>query len=228
MHLDNWGLIVGDDADGKHTPLLVANHYIVRYFEKLKVDLEFKITHPQRPILEGEDFDEYDSYLSSHLDAYNDLLMRQGKTYLLSNDYDFNNKLQLLTWGDSELQVHPQQYPKMELNNYNLIPIMCALAFYGFTDVLIKQNVRLPHLKNIQLQRKNILYRYLGDIVLLLTTIIFPYSEIQAPQLLLAEKSPTIFSRIANRIFLTKYKQYSNVLEYLTEEFSSGKAKEKK
>lgn len=228
MHLDNWGLLVEDDGSGKNTPLLLANHYIARYFEKLKIDLEFKNTHPQRAKLEGEDFEEYDSYLSAHLDAYNEMLARQNKTYLISNDYDFNNKLSLLTWGDGEIQPHPQQFPKISLDRHNLVALMCALVFYGFTDLLNKQDVKLPNLKNVQHQRQNLFYRYLGDFTLMTSTLFLKMPEVQAPQLLLAERSPTIFSKIANKLFLTRNKQYGTVLEYLTEEFSSGKAKEKK
>lgn len=228
MHLDNWGLLVEDDGSGRNTPLLIANHYIARYFEKLKIDLEFKNTHPQRAKLEGEDFEEYDSYLSAHLDAYNDMLARQNKTYLLSNDYDFNNKLALLTWADGELQPHPQQFPKISLDRHNMATLMCALVFYGFTDLLSKQHVGLPYLKNIQQQRRSLFYKYLGDLMLMTSTLFLTMPEVQASQLLLAERSPTILSKIANKLFLTRNKRYGNVLEYLTEEFSSGKAKEKK
>lgn len=195
---------------------MFALHYLNRFFSKLELDKKFKEENPHRFKNEEESFEEYDDYLTKHLELYNRMLESNNMSHLLSNDYHFLDKIQ-------QLKVNENVVLKDKLSYRELVGMMAALFFYEFTLELNQQKTKYPHLENIRLQRKNTVVKYLGDVWLLISTFKND-AVVLVPQLLVAETNPTWLSRLSKKIFLTKNKQYGTLNEAL-KGIASGETK---
>jgi len=212
MKWDNWGLPVDDNGNQGKSCQQLANYFININCYKKHFDNEFKKNHPQRERLAGETVEDYDNYLTQHLNAYRDLLNSKDIQYMQDADLHFSDKLNSLLYHSVELTIHPQLGRVM--NRQNLAPMLVCLFIYGFTDTLNHQDTRhAPQLKDIQQGRSNRFYRFAGDAIRFVSVIFKDQPDVHIPYLVLNKvtNTETWLAKLTKKIFFTKYKNYGSL-----------------
>lgn len=212
MKWDNWGLPVTDRDGVNNSCRELANYFININCYKKHFDNEFKKTHPQRERLLSETVEDYDNYLTQHLNAYRDLLNTKNIQYMQDADVHFSDKLGGLTYDTNQLTTHPQLGRVM--NRQNLAPMLVCLFLYGFTDTLNHQDTRYaPQLKDIQQGRANRFLRFVGDVIRFVSVIFKDQPDVHIPYLVLNKvtNTETWLAKLTKKIFFTKYKNYGSL-----------------
>jgi hypothetical protein len=197
MKWDKFGLPY-EDQEGDDSLMILSLYFINLLFFKKALDLDFATRYPLRARLEDEPLDDYDGYLTSRVQAYNQLLAKQNLTYIEECDINFHHKITGCMYI-GQLQIHPVARYR-EMNFKNLATALAALHLFDFEDISKVQNTRnlllLAYLKN----RKNIMLNILSDTLLLGYSIVGNVDTAGA-LLVASKKSPTFITKLINKVY---------------------------
>lgn len=209
LSFDKHGLPYKQEDNHKEALKLLSIYFANIYCYKLIKDLEFKENHPMRERLPAEPLDEYDGYMTAHLNAYHDLLQSSNLDYLQDTDLHFYNKISILLYNN-KLQIHPVAHYR-QIDNNNLFAAMCTLSIFHFDQVFTKQDVGYNFaMKSLLLRRKSKVYNILGDLAVLIT--ILSDVDNKGLYLLATSKTKTIFNKAALWLYL-KRKSFGGLWE---------------
>lgn len=209
MKWDNYGLPVKDDDYIKESCKDLALYFIDIFFFRKMFLVDFKRDYPQREQLPEESPSDYDNYLNQHVAAYRDLLKAKNIEYMEDADLHLSDKLTSLILRDKEIVVHPKL--GRGNNTTNLLPMLVSLNLYGFEEYL-QQDSSNVSVKNAMCKRENKTLRYLSDLYRLFYIGIRNNPEQHLCDLLLAKSvHPTFISKLATKLFFTKYKDFGSI-----------------
>jgi hypothetical protein len=207
MIWDNWELPVKDNGYAGESCKDLAIYFINILMFKRIFDDKFKIDYPQKEKEPEQSYEEYNNYLTQHLNAYRDLLNKQNIQYMQDADVHLHDKLTSITY-DNQLITHPQL--GNTINDLNLVPMLCCLSLYEFDDLLQKQEVGIRH-KSIQQKRSNPVYNFITDISTLFSIVRHNLPDLQIVQMISAKSNPSFISKLTQKYYFSKYKYFGNV-----------------
>lgn len=207
MVWDNWGLPVKENGYVGEACKDLAVYFINILMFRRVFDEKFRTDYPQKEKEESQTVEDYDNYLTQHLNAYRELLNSQNIQYMQDADTHLHDKLSCLLY-DNNLMTHPQI--GNTINNLNLVPMLCCLSLYDFNDLLQSQIVSIRY-KSIQQNREKIEYTLITDICLLYSVFKSNIPDLQIPQMIIAKSNPTFISKFTQRYYFNKYKYFGNV-----------------
>lgn len=213
---DNWGLPIKENGYQGESCKDLAIHFINIYCFKKHFDSKFKKDYPQRLRNFNEGVEEYNAYLTQHLHSYRDLLSKQRVEYIQDSDVHLHDKLTGLLYEDN-ICTHPQL--GRTINNLNLIPMVACLRLYGFDGVVNKKAIPAIY-RPLLTGRASKIKTLIMDTLLTCNILTNNNPEMQISQLIVAkEYNPSFLSKLAQKIYFTKYKFYGNIqdttIEYL-------------
>lgn len=214
MKFDNYLLPVDElgntDRACEKTGLL----YILYKLNKDIVDEAFNKAHPPRARLEDEPFEEYDSYLTAHLQAYEQYLIKQDKGYLLNAAENFADKLTTLSQPFG-LKKHPKHIHD-PLDVMSIFYMTMACQMYDFNCPVKKLPKELEELFDRRTSKLNTL---LSDIAILCDVFSVLYQTKRNRHLIpdeplllkfiLTERTSTAITKAAKWLYM-KYRPESN------------------
>jgi hypothetical protein len=80
----------------------IAIYYLLLKFSKELIDKEFASKYEPRAKLSSESFEEYDDYLSNHLQAYEQMLIKQGLGATATADINFYSEIQSVVYDKKD------------------------------------------------------------------------------------------------------------------------------
>lgn len=169
MKLDKYNLLIGDDNDLSGAAYNTALFFIQSKFKKEEIDAQFRKDYPVRSRLPDEPLVEYDSYLTRHTHAYEEMLNKQDRGYLMHLDINLDYALQTLNFrGSDNLFVNHPELPSSEISGDSALMLSSAIVLYNFgLNNLYKCRTNDIHSKALRTMRKS-WHRYLSDAKLLL------------------------------------------------------------
>lgn len=88
----------------------IAIYYLLLKFSKEIIDKEFVSKHEPRAKLSDESFEEYDDYLSNHLQAYEQMLIKQGLGATATADINFYSEVKNVRYDKSNYFINGLLY----------------------------------------------------------------------------------------------------------------------
>ena len=200
---DNWGLPVKENDDISESCKDLAIHFINIYCYKKLFDLKFKKQYPQRAKNEEETADDSSNYLNSHYQAYITMLESQDIQFMQNADVHLSDRLNCLIDSSYGLKIHPRHDEKM--NNLNLIPMLCCLNIYEFTEYTKAQDYGYLSMPDDN-------FSIFSHLKLLMSVMLKNKAEVQIPQMILAkEKGHTWVSKLAQSMYFKRYTRFGNI-----------------
>lgn len=209
MKWDNHGLPVKDnDYIGESCKDLALYFIDIFFFRKMFL-IDFKRNHPQRDQLPDETPSDYSDYLNQHLSVYRDLLKAKNIEYMEDADLHLSDKLVNLVYKDTQIVTHPKL--GFINNTLNLLPMIVCLNLYEF-DEYLSQNSNNIAIKNARYKREDVILRYMSDLYRLFYIGVRNNPDQHLCDLLLAKATrPTFISKLATKLFFTKYKDFGSI-----------------